>query len=375
MGRRRGHLLSGRQGNAPARRSRRALFRWRLVFPDKPAMMYWLMILAYEVFGTTEFAARFWSAMAGIGSVLLVYRIGQTRSRHRPPLGAHALATSLNFNVIARAATPNALLTLFSTLSVYLFVRATATAQARSGPRNQLNAPWAGQRTFAPSWPGWVLLLGHGLRVLTKGPVGLVLPTAVIGLFLLVMRLRSSHRLRRKGLLGAAATSVRWLLTILASEILRHRLEHAAHHCLGRGAGDCGAVVSVGRPADRRAMADWVLRRSQSRTIHRRDGKSSRTDLLLRRGDCPGFLSLVDPVWPLDGQHTPRPNGGQSLASGIYLGAGLGGSVGGRFSVAGTKLPSYIIPAYPAIALLIGCRPLAARAHDRRTFLVAAGVG
>ena len=35
------------------------------VFPDKPAMMYWLMISAYHVLGTTELAARFWSAAFG----------------------------------------------------------------------------------------------------------------------------------------------------------------------------------------------------------------------------------------------------------------------------------------------------------------------
>jgi hypothetical protein len=47
------------------------------IFPDKPAMMYWLMMSAYEVFGPTEFAARFWSAVFGVGSVLLTYRIGR----------------------------------------------------------------------------------------------------------------------------------------------------------------------------------------------------------------------------------------------------------------------------------------------------------
>ena len=41
------------------------------VFTHKPAMMYWFMIAAYEMFGPTEFAARFWSAVFGIGSVLL----------------------------------------------------------------------------------------------------------------------------------------------------------------------------------------------------------------------------------------------------------------------------------------------------------------
>ena len=32
------------------------------LFPDKPPLMYWLMISGYSLFGVTEFAARFWSA-------------------------------------------------------------------------------------------------------------------------------------------------------------------------------------------------------------------------------------------------------------------------------------------------------------------------
>src|SRR5688500_15460529 len=42
----------------------------------KPALLYWLIIAAYEVFGTSEFAARFWSAALGVGTALLTYRIG-----------------------------------------------------------------------------------------------------------------------------------------------------------------------------------------------------------------------------------------------------------------------------------------------------------
>ena len=74
------------------------------VFPDKPALMYWLMIGAYELFGPTEFAARFWSAVFGIGSVLLTYQLGRLVFSPRVAFWSGLiLATSLNFNVIARA--------------------------------------------------------------------------------------------------------------------------------------------------------------------------------------------------------------------------------------------------------------------------------
>ncbi len=41
------------------------------LFTHKPAMMYWMMIAGYEMFGPTEFGARFWSAVFGVASVLV----------------------------------------------------------------------------------------------------------------------------------------------------------------------------------------------------------------------------------------------------------------------------------------------------------------
>ncbi len=160
------------------------------VFPDKPAMTYWLMISAYHVLGTTELAARFWSAGFGVASVLLTYRLG--RLMFSPTVGFWAgliLASCVQFNIIARAATPDSFLVFFSTLAMLLFVSGTATARIASGTNNERNAPWAGQTAFEPSWRTWMLVYAAmGGGVLTKGPVGVVLPTAVIGLFLLVMR-------------------------------------------------------------------------------------------------------------------------------------------------------------------------------------------
>ena len=38
---------------------------------EKPALVYWLMVAAFRVFGVTEFAARAGSALAGVLTVLL----------------------------------------------------------------------------------------------------------------------------------------------------------------------------------------------------------------------------------------------------------------------------------------------------------------
>src|SRR5437868_1068890 len=43
----------------------------------KPALLYWLQIAAYQVFGVTEFAARLPSALAALLSLLLAYELGR----------------------------------------------------------------------------------------------------------------------------------------------------------------------------------------------------------------------------------------------------------------------------------------------------------
>ncbi len=109
------------------------------LFPDKPPLMYWGMISAYKVFGVGELAARFWSALFGLGTVLLTYEIG--RRLFSPCVGFWAglvLATNLNFGFIARAATPDAMLTFFSTLALWIFV---VGSQRRARPAPQANPP------------------------------------------------------------------------------------------------------------------------------------------------------------------------------------------------------------------------------------------
>ena len=58
------------------------------LFSDKPVLLYWLMLGSYHVFGVTEFAARFPSAVMAIGTALLTYHLG--RRLFRPQVGLWA---------------------------------------------------------------------------------------------------------------------------------------------------------------------------------------------------------------------------------------------------------------------------------------------
>lgn len=163
---------------------------------QKPVLTYWLMMSAMSVWGTTEFAARFWSAALGVGTVLLTY----AWARHLlcaawGRWAAMVLSTTLMFTLASRAATPDAPLIFFSTLSITLYVLLTFRASSAvdweevlsSDTSTRLRVPG---RWF-PRWHGALLIYAAmALGVLAKGPVAVVLPTLIIGLFILIERSR-----------------------------------------------------------------------------------------------------------------------------------------------------------------------------------------
>jgi 4-amino-4-deoxy-L-arabinose transferase-like glycosyltransferase len=132
---------------------------------DKPALLYWLQIAAFRAFGVNEFAGRFPSAVAALVAVLATYELG--RRTFGPRTGLYAglvLASALLFSGAAHFANPDALLNAFTALTLLLFWSAY-----RGGSR----------------W--WFAACGvtTGLAMLAKGPVGLALPAAAVVLFLL----------------------------------------------------------------------------------------------------------------------------------------------------------------------------------------------
>ena len=132
---------------------------------DKPALLYWLQIGAYHVFGINEFAARLPSALAALGALLLAYELGRSLFGKTTGLLTGVIAASTPMLTgAARFANPDALLHLFTLLTLVIF--------------------WVGHRQPGRLW--WLgLSAASGFGMLAKGPVGLVLPAAVAFLFLL----------------------------------------------------------------------------------------------------------------------------------------------------------------------------------------------
>ena len=95
---------------------------------EKPALLYWLQITSYNIFGVSEFAARFGSALFGLGTVASLWilgEIGRIRKTDVNPILANWLAliaaSSLGIIVFARGASFDIILTFPMTAALVSF--------------------------------------------------------------------------------------------------------------------------------------------------------------------------------------------------------------------------------------------------------------
>ena len=89
---------------------------------DKPPLAIWMTALFYKLFGVNELSARLFSALCGVGLVIVTYFFGrQLLNRWTGFLGALILLSSSHFLRFARFGVMDVPLTFFMTLAFYLF--------------------------------------------------------------------------------------------------------------------------------------------------------------------------------------------------------------------------------------------------------------
>ena len=94
----------------------------------KPPLNMWLMSLAYQVFGVNNFASRFFSAVFGTLSLVLVFYLGKKLYNvYVGFLSALVLGTFTTFYVFARLAMTDVPLVFFILGSIYFFVLSEKT--------------------------------------------------------------------------------------------------------------------------------------------------------------------------------------------------------------------------------------------------------
>ncbi|MCP4204113.1 MAG: glycosyltransferase family 39 protein [bacterium] len=139
-----------------------------VVSTDKPPFFFWLIALVSLPFGkVTLWTSRLPSVFAALGTLAITMRLGRRFYGNRTAaLAGLVLATSYMFWEQARWVQTDAVLCLLIWIALAAFV------EFRAGDRNGLRA-------------GLLFWLSLALAVLTKGPVGLLLPLGIAVVVLL----------------------------------------------------------------------------------------------------------------------------------------------------------------------------------------------
>lgn len=278
---------------------------------DKPALLYWCLLLAYQSFGVHEWAARLPSALASLASLLVTYELGRLWfGRRSGLLAAVILGSSLMFNVVSHAVTPDALLILATLLSFLCLARG-----------------YAGQQRF------WLVgaALATGMAVLAKGPVGVALPGVTALLFLLWERRARLLWQRQLGgaILAFLLVAVPWYLMVGLTThweftkgfFLQHNLSRFSAPMEGhRGPLFYHPVVLLATFAPWSAFLGLTVWYGVKGARQRQETEGT----------------AGEPIWPY-----------RLLWCWVAVWLVF-------FSLAATKLPNYVLPIYPALALLTG---------------------
>ena len=285
----------------------------------KPALLYWLQAGSYRLLGVNEFAARLPSALAAILSALLVYELARLMFGSAAGLLSGIVAVS-SFLVcaLARFANPDAILLASTCLTFLVFFAGYAPRRPGEGARGAWFIPFG---------------IACGIGMLAKGPVALVLPSAVIFIFLVWQRqLALLWDRRLLWSCGAfALVALPWYIMVTIET---------------RGAFAKGFFLTNNINRFMAPMED-----------HR--GPIWYHPLVLLAGFAPWSIFLLPPIWYairgirnpaiserlIDARAILRPIAMRFLICWciVYL---------IFFSLSATKLPNYTLPMYPALAIL-----------------------
>jgi 4-amino-4-deoxy-L-arabinose transferase-like glycosyltransferase len=275
---------------------------------EKPALQYWITGAAYQIFGVREWVARLWPALAGFLGVVFIGYVGLRLGGEALGLYSGAvLAGSVAYVLEAHILTLDAGLTLWMALGLGgLFL-----AQ-RDGATPGEQRAWM--------WVAWAAL---ALATLSKGLIGIVLPGGALILYSLIERdwalWRRLHLF--SGALVFLAIAAPWFV-----------------------------VVSLRNPE---FFGFFFVHEHFTRfltTEHRREGAWWYFIPIFMVGILPWLIVLAWTARRAWTEARPTASGFNwqrfAIAWSVFIFV--------FFSASGSKLPSYILPIFPALALVIG---------------------
>ncbi len=292
----------------------------RLLYPtfngevraQKPILVYWLMALSVTALGPTETAFRLWSPVGIAIAALCTFAIGR---RFLSGPGALAAMGVMAFSPLAivegSLATTDAVLLGATTAAITAFV----------GLAHQ------------PTWRMTVALAGSlSVALLTKGPVGLVVPLAVMGACIGLGWPANRRAVLRRVAIGSAVSIIAYAAWLVPATVATS-----------------GAFLSVG-----------IWRDNVGRALAPMEGHGGSVlsylpyyPLVMLLAFLPWSLAL-----PVALRRVGRGMHGPELRALVFawIFAPLV-----LFTLVATKLPHYILPVWPALGLAVGatldCRP------------------
>lgn len=273
---------------------------------EKPPLQDWMNALTFKVFGFGEWQARLWTGLSGLFGIALVAHAGRKLFGARVGLtAAVVLASSFFWAALAHVNTLDMGLAGMMTLSLCGLLLAQRNDASLRERRNWMLACWAGM----------------ALAVLSKGLIGVVLPGAVLVLYTVVARDWAIWKRLHVGLgllVFFAITTPWFVLVSLANPEFPHFFFIHEH-----------------------------LQRFTSK-IHHRAGPWYYFMPILLLGVFPWLGVLAQSLW-----NARRDDAGRFKPKMLLLVWSVFIFV--FFSASGSKLPSYILPIFPALALLIAC--------------------
>jgi 4-amino-4-deoxy-L-arabinose transferase-like glycosyltransferase len=284
---------------------------------DKPPLIYWLQAGAMRVWGPGSlYAARLPSALCALAEILLlgwgVWRL--TGNRRWALMSAAVLGLNVSYLVIGRAATADAAMNLLS-LALVLAVLL------------QIYRPWKG-RWKAWGWVPSMILAGLGL--LAKGPVAWV-GAGLVGLTLLAMRKDRATVWQRVRPWHIGGFGVALLLPWLVGLVQVHGAAFFTEFLL----------VQNGQ----RFFGGFHNTQSHSLLYY---------PLVVLLGFLPWSLFLPRAAWWAVRKwraHVASPQPALALPA-LSVAWALG--VVALFTFSHTKLAHYVLPAWPALSIIVG---------------------
>jgi 4-amino-4-deoxy-L-arabinose transferase-like glycosyltransferase len=290
-----------------------------LKYFEKPPLQYWATALLFKGFGESEFVARLWVGLCGFATVLVVYRTAHRLwGAETADYAGIACASMVSVTSLSHIVTLDMGVTFFMTLALCGFLLANHDAATEDERRRWM-------------WTVWAAMAG---ALLSKGLIGVVCPAVVLILYSTICRdWRPWARLQPfSGVAIFAALAVPWhvLVALRNPEWERFYFIHehverfltTEHHRAGAWYYFLPLLVL--------GLLPWTTLLPQIlRCGWRADSARFQTNRFLL-------------IWSVF----------------IFV----------FFSCSGSKLPAYILPIFPALALLLGrvlvaAKPGALRGH------------